>query len=161
MYCVSLSSADFPVCETISINAFHSCSGLTSVSFPACTEISASAFAGCNNLGNVDFPACALIGSNAFDYCTKLETASFPACEKIMDGAFAYCFRLVSLYLPGSSVVSLLSGVGSVFPSTPITGYTNFAGREGSVYVSASLVDAYKTAMYWSDIASRIVPYEE
>ena len=53
-----------------------------------------------------------------------------------------------------NSVCSLPIGVRYVFPGTPL-----FANN-GSVYVPASLVDAYKADSMWSELASKIFPIE-
>jgi hypothetical protein len=61
----------------------------------------------------------------------------------------------VSLYLTSVSSVPVL-GYGT-FSYTPIGGFSDLAGRYGSVYVPASLVSAFKTANNWRTISSRIV----
>ena len=66
------------------------------------------------------------------------------------------CYRLTSLNFVGVSSVPTLYPY--CFTSTPIAGYTDYTdGQLGSVYVPASLYDAFVSASYWSDIASRIV----
>ena len=49
------------------------------------------------------------------------------------------------------------SGIGGsgVFYSTPI------GAGNGSIYVTSSLVDAYKSAQYWSKYSSQIFPIPE
>jgi hypothetical protein len=45
------------------------------------------------------------------------------------------------------------------FRSTPIAGYTDSAGKYGSIYVPASLLASYKTATNWTYFSSRFVGY--
>jgi hypothetical protein len=57
-----------------------------------------------------------------------------------------------------SSVVTL-SGA-AVFTSTPMSNST-YTGEFGSIYVPASLVDAYKSATNWTTYANRITALPE
>lgn len=176
--CSRLSSANFSVCETISDSAFYNCRILSTVIFPSCSLISWTAFGGCPSLRTISFPACKIIGiaafgnclslsnmsfpvcstisTSAFNNCTFLPTASFPACVTIHSQAFSKCYRLVSLYLLGSSIVSLLNS--NAFYSTPIGGYTGAtSGAYGSIYVPSSLLASYKTATNWTYFSDRFV----
>ena len=180
-YCSSLVTISFPACVTIGDNAFTRCTSLVIASFPKCTKIGSNAFGDCWNLTTayfplvteigtlglgspifdycirlttISFPACTLIGSMAFRSCSALATASFPKCSIIGYSAFQNCYKLISLYLMNPSVVSLDAGA---FSSTPIGGYSTSAGKLGSVFVPASLLAAYKTANFWSNISNRIV----
>ena len=83
--------------------------------------------------------------------------ASFPAAEIIGNWALRRCTRLMSLYLLGPSVCQLSQGA---FDSTPIGGYLNDTGAYGSVFVPASLYDAYLSAENWSYYAARLVSVE-
>lgn len=151
LYC-GIQTAAFPKCVEVKNGAFYGCK-LKAVSFPACVSIGDVAFANVFALSSVYFPAAAGIGGSAFRACIQLKTASFPACTTIGSNAFLDCERLISLYLMGSSVAAL--GL-SAFASTPIGGYSEAAGRYGSVFVPASLVSAYKKAKNWTSVAARI-----
>ena len=157
MNCSNLTTASFPACASIGDYAFYSCRNLTT-SFPSCTIIGISAFQSCNNLTTVSFPACASIGSYAFQSCSNLTTASFPACIRINGYAFQHCIKLESIYLLSTSVVSLWST--TAFQRTPIS-LSSLIGHFGSIYVLSSLVEAYKSATYWSVYSDRITAYEE
>lgn len=131
---------------------------ITSIQGASLSSIYDYGFAYCSFLSTVSFPICSTIGTYAFFSCFSLTTASFPKCTAIVGTyAFGYCFNLVSLYLMGSSVVTLDNSVAFVFYSSPIGGYSTSAGRYGSVFVPASLLSAYETAPNWSVISSRIV----
>ena len=154
--CSSLTTANFPAVTTIGSNAFYSCYSLTTASFPSCSHIGGYAFYNCSRLTTANFPSCTDIGSSAFYSCYSLTTASFPVVKSIYQQAFRNCTRLTELHLEGVSSVPLLSGT-SHFSSTPIGGYSASAGQYGSVYVPASLYEAFITRTNWSSIASRIV----
>ena len=154
-YNTRLTSVNFPACTHIENSAFNSCTSLTSVSFPVCKIIGNAAFQSCTRLTSVSFPVCTYIDEAAFQRCTSLTSVSFPACTYIAKYAFNCCYNLVSIYLRGSSVCKLSASYA--FQSTPIGGYSASAGRYGSIFVPASLVDAYKTATNWTYFADRIV----
>jgi hypothetical protein len=140
---------------SIGEGAFARCSRLTSVSFQNVTAISSSAFQHCYQLTSVSVPNAAIIDFNAFAGCTHLTTASFPQVTTICSSAFYSCHNLKSLYLPGSSLCALSNY--NAFTSTPIGGYSASTGGYGTIYVPASLLASYRTAVNWSYHASRFV----
>ena len=175
--CTKLTTVSFPVCTTIESYAFYACNGLMAISFPACITIYEQAFRACSRFTTINFPACISIYSSAFFSCTKLTTVSFPVCKRIYNdafyscvnlatvslpacitidsSAFRRCTRLLSLYLNASTVCTLTNS--NAFTSTPIAGYTTSTnGVYGSIFVPASLVDAYKAATNWTYFAERI-----
>lgn len=153
--CDSLTSINFPACESIYSAAFTYCEGLTSVNFPVCTSIGVNAFNYCYTLASVSFPVCTSISTSAFSYCRNLTSVNFPACTTIGAYAFEDCYKLTSLTLAASTVCKLVNS--GAFRSTPIAGYTSStSGVYGSIFVPASLVDAYKSATNWTYFSSRI-----
>ena len=112
------------------------------------TKINTYLFRRCESLTSVSFPACTSIGEYAFDTCTALTSVSFPVCTSIGEYAFNGCTALTSLYFTGSSVPSIASNSFNNIPST------------ATFYVASSMVDAFKSASYWSAFASQIVAYE-
>ena len=154
--CSALTTASFPNCTYIGASAFQNCSALTTVSFPSCTSIGGYTFRNCTSLTTVSFPSCTSIGSYAFYNCTSLTIASFPKCTYISGYAFYSCFNLISLNLTSVSVVTSLP-YSSAFSSTPIAGYSASAGQYGSIYVPASLYDAFISATNWTYFSSRMV----
>jgi hypothetical protein len=65
---------------------------------------------------------------------------------------------LSTVYILSTNIVSL--NQVNAFAGTPISSST-FIGTFGSIYVPASLVEAYKMASVWSIYAERIVAYGE
>ena len=172
--CTSLSQLSLPVCSYIGSNAFRTCSSLSQVNLPMCSYISSSAFQSCRSLSQLSLPVCSYIGSNAFDDCRSLKQLILPECNYIGRIAFYSCRSLAQASLPvcsyigeyafgdcsslsritiGYSGVCSLDGI-SVFDGTKIT------SSIGSIYVPTSLVNAYKSAVNWSNFSSRIFPIE-
>ena len=136
---------------------FNECSLLTTINLPACTSVYTSAFANCSSLTIINLPACTTIGNSAFKSCTSLTSANLPICSYIGYSAFYNCTSLLAIILAYSSVVSIDNSYA--FYNTPLSQST-YTGTFGSIYVPASLVDAYKTANYWSVYADRITAME-
>lgn len=149
--CSSLSFANLINCYLIGRHVFANCTSLLSVSLPVCIQIWSEAFLGCTSLKSIYLPNCSYIGWSAFQGCTSLEVAKLPVCSSTYNQEFMNCTKLSKVILGYSSVVNL--GV-STFDNTPIDKGT------GSVYVPASLVEAYKTDKFWSSYSSQIFAIE-
>ena len=145
--CRSLSKISLPVCSYIGQDAFFNCRSLSQISLPMCSYIDLNAFNGCTSLIQISLPACSNIEYQAFAFC-GLSQISLPMCGYIGAGAFRYCSSLNSITIGYSSVCSL--GDSNTFSYTQITSST------GSIYVPASLVDAYKSASNWSQFSAII-----
>ena len=148
--CYNLSQVSLPICGYIGTDAFESCSSLTKISLPMCSYIAAYAFYGCTSLSQVSLPMCEIIRVRAFESCSSLSQVSLPMCSYITSAVFRYCSSLSRITIGYSSVCSLYST--NVFDDTQITSST------GSIYVPASLVDAYKSAENWSVYSNIIYP---
>lgn len=153
--CYNLINASFPQCLSIGNYAFNACSSLQSISFPNCTRIGDQGFYNCINLQIVSFPKCSYVSYQAFYGCSSLSIASFPNCEVFGAGVFSRCFNLVSLYLNNVSSVPTFGTY--MFNSTPIGGYSTYAGRYGSIFVPSSLYAEFTTATSWKAYSARMV----
>ena len=149
--CHNLTSMSFPICTDIGNGVFYQCSKLTTISFPECVNIGEGAFKACTGLTQVNFPKCISIRNSVFESCTNLTSVSFQVLTKISSYVFKNCSRLVSIYLGTSTVCSLVNS--NAFSNTSIW------STKGSIFVPASLVDAYKTASHWSYFSNRIFSY--
>lgn len=156
--CSNLKGISFPNCTTLTNHAFYGCSRLKSINLPVCSSVPYYAFAKCSRLTNVSLPKATLLGSNAFRYCSNLTEISLPECETIRTNAFQNCGKLEKITLPKESVTQLLNA--NAFSSTPIE-ESKFLGAFGSIFVPASLVDAYKNATNWALYSDRIAAIEE
>ena len=156
MTCPNIESAVFPKVTFIGGYAFSGCTNLSTIDFSVCSTISAWAFTACSNLTSVSLPMCQIISQAVFTSCTNLSVISLPMCTTISTGAFSYCYHLLSVYLLGSSVVSLVNT--NAFNITPISNTTTSTGGVyGSIYVPSSLYASYIVATNWASYSSRFV----
>ena len=118
------------------------------VSLPNCTSVSMATFRNCYDLTSVSLPMCEYIGNGAFYGCWSLSQVSLPVCSYIGNVTFYGCDSLSIITIGYSGVCSL--PYYDAFDVTPIGDGT------GSIYVPASLVDAYKTAENWSMYSNQI-----
>lgn len=114
----------------------------------AAKNIGNSAFYRCEILTDTSLEAVETIGSFAFYGCTALKTLSFPRCTDISSGAFSNCVKLASIYFLGNSVPALGS---SAFSATPI------ASGTGNIFVRASMLGAFQSAVNWSAFSGVMV----
>ena len=149
----TIQTVNLPYATYVGKYAFSYCTSLTQVNLPVCSSIYGRAFTECYSLSQVSLPMCRIIDDYAFQYCTSLTQVSLPMCSYISYCAFKYCSSLSIITIGYSSVCSL--GDSNAFSETPI------ASGTGSIYVPASLVDAYKSAQYWSYFSSQIFPISE
>lgn len=152
--CIALTQANFPKCIIIKQSAFAQCENLSQVNFPLCKTIGMAAFYNCLSLIETNFPVCTEIDSYAFYSCLCLSQVSFPVCTVIKNAAFQRCTSLMSLYLLGSSIVTLTSE--NAFYDTPISDST-FTGNFGNIYVPIDLYNEYKITTNWIQYADRFV----
>ena len=148
--CSNLISINLPLCKNIAFGLFSKCLKLTYVSLPLCENIEAYAFSSCYTLPSIDFPNCKIINNYAFNYCSALSLINLPLCSYIGKEAFKNCINLTQVYLNSVSTVTTISS-NTFYSCQKLT----------SVYVPSSLVDAFKTAQYWSSISDKIVAYRE
>lgn len=179
--CVNLQTVSLDICTGISDTAFSGCTNLSSVYVPNCTHIGFGTFRGCRNLISIDLPSVTQIMDSAFYDCVSLKYVSVPNCQLISGNPFGAIYgafgraALESIDLPVCSVIShnafngnqslsqITLGYSSVcyLPNTNAFGITPIASGSGSIYVPASLVDAYKSAYNWSVYSSQIFAIPE
>ena len=125
---------------------------------PLCTSLYDSAFTNCTALTSISVPELTrLNGSSIFQNCTSLRMISLPKCSYISGYyVFSSCSNL-SMFVIGTSYSSVctLMDPYATFANSPIR-YSSYLGYFGSIYVPASLVDAYKTATNWATYSDRI-----
>lgn len=145
-----LTSVSLLNCISIGANAFFLCSRLQSIDLPNCTEVRYYAFASCYNIKTFNLPNCETVYSYGFNRCSELTSIELPLCIEIGSSAFTGCRNLKEVYL--NSVPNVTRIQLNTFSS---------CSNLTSIYVPASLVDAFKTAQYWSSMSSKIVAYRE
>ena len=143
-------TVDLPNCLYVGSNAFYYCASLTTVNLPVCTSLYSKAFRNCANLTTVSMPKCSYVGSQCFFHCDSLTTISLPACTTLYDYAFRNCANLKTIYMgTARSVVATMTQSNALSDCSALQ----------SIYVPASLVDAYKKASNWSYYSSKIVGF--
>ena len=147
----NLVGVSIPNCEYVGYEMFYGCKSLSSLDFPVCSYIGHTAMGECRSLSIINIPNCEYISYGAFYLCPITELSV--KCSYIGEYAFYECHQLSTIFLTCSSVCVL--GGSGVFYSTPI------GAGNGSIYVTSSLVDAYKSAQYWSQYSSKIFPIPE
>ncbi len=170
--CTSLTSVgDLPACTSIGYQAFYGCTSLTSVgNLSTCTSIGSAAFSDCTNLTSVgDLPACTSISSDTFCYCTSLASVGdLSACTSIDSSAFFCCTSLANVgnlsacTSIGSSAFldcTNLEKINLTASNVATLGSSNNFPKNITIFVPASLLEAYKAANNWKDIANQIVAY--
>ena len=149
-YCASLTTVNLPVCTSLYSGAFRNCGILTSVSLPACTTLYDYAFRYCGNLSSVSLPKVIRMSGYCFANCVSLQTISLPNCSYVSRYAFWGCTNLKTIYMgTARSVVATMTQSNALSDCSALQ----------SIYVPASLVDAYKKASNWSYYSSLIVGF--
>ena len=144
-----ITGVSLPECRYIDKQTFQSFN-LTQVSLPKCEYIDEFAFNRCMAFYEINLPECRYIGDDAFQNC-ELDQAILPKCEYLGNGAFRNCW-MESITIGYSSVCNINV---DTFNGTDIERGT------GSIYVPASLVEAYKSAPNWSQFSYQIFPIPE
>lgn len=156
--CFKLSDINVQNATSISGLAFSQCYLLSTISLPNVESVYGSAFYLCSALTSLILPKASYVSNYAFRYMTGVQTIVLGNIQTLGTYAFANCYNLLSLYLIGSSVLSAINTTSNTFTSTPISNYTTSTGGVyGSIFVPASLYDAYKVATGWSVYSSRFV----
>ena len=177
----SLTSIDLPECISIETSAFENCS-LNSVILPklsllnsgvldnthiefinieGCGTVGSSALYNCTSLSSVILSSCTAIYEYAFGNCVKLSNIEL-TCSTSMGyiGKFAFynCYSLSTITLGFNRVVSLNMMDYNYNNIDPFYGTYLRMYSDGSIYVPASLVSAYKSATNWSLWSDLIYP---
>lgn len=140
--CTALTTVDIAA-TTIGERAFQGCTALRNVvlSGPT-TEIQKQAFSGCTALMKIHLPSTlTTVGEEAFNGCTALEIKAPAALQSIGNKAFY-----------GSPVIHLCSAV------PPTISSVEFCNAKATVLVPDTLLDVYRNAAIYSQMASRILP---
>lgn len=168
----SLTTVNLPKCKIVEYWAFHGCDYMTTLNLPECEEIRGSAFEGIS-VTTLDLPKCKIVGGSAFQYARQLTTVNLPECEEIGNNAFGDCSSLTEINLPKCSRLGYdIFGSGDfendcvLYIGTELDvvcelngwlAYNNYSGNLKTIYVPQALVEDYKNAPNWCDMADKIV----
>lgn len=141
--------------KIIGAYAFESCNYLTDVYLPQVSSVSSYTFVDCSNLSYIRMQELLSTVARMFSGCEQLTTVIFDKLVSLQGTEFYNCPRLISLYLLSNSICKL--PYQNAFSTTPLYDNSSIAGRWGSIFVPASLYDAYRSATNWTVIADRFV----
>ena len=151
--CTSLINIYIPnSVTTIGNYAFVGCSALSEVSIGSgVTTIGYAAFENCTSLISVVIPDnVTTIYDNAFQQCRGLESVEIgTGIKKINAAAFRYCYALENIKCKATTPPTIAEDTFVGLGINPV------------IYVPMDVVDDYKAATYWSDLADIITGYEE
>ncbi|MBO4340872.1 MAG: leucine-rich repeat protein [Bacteroidales bacterium] len=165
--CTNLTSVTIPDSVIYMSLAFSDCTSLTSITIPKGIQELQYTFCDCTNLSSVTIPEGVKSIEGAFSGCTSLTSITIPeSVTSISYGAFSGCTSLTSITIP-ECITSIsdrsfkgcrhLKNIIVKALSVPTGGYQMFDDTNNCpIYVPAVSVNAYKTAGYWSNYASRI-----
>ena len=170
--CSSLQSINLPKCTYVGSKAFDKCYSLSYAILSNVSYVGEFAFNSCFSLYSADLRNVQVIGEGAFNECSRLNFSTpLYKCNVIGETAFFDCIALTSLELPSISSISRDAFWGCSSLSRITIGYsgvcslssgvfykTKITSSTGSIYVPASLVNAYKSATNWSQYSNRIFP---
>jgi hypothetical protein len=161
--CESLKNANFPSVTVIGSQSFYS-SGLISVDFPLLTDGNSREFQSCLSLMRVNMPLLKSISSYMFSGCNKLQTADFGSVTEINNYALT-CGTLTRLILRSANICNL-KNVNAFSSSYHILGTTHTVHnpeglKDGYIYVPRNLVESYKAATNWSNFATQFRALED
>lgn len=152
-YCTSLINIYIPNSVTkIGKSAFNGCSALSEVSIGSgVTTMGEWAFKNCTSLISVVIPDnVTTIDKNAFELCRGLESVEIgTGVTKINAAAFRYCYALENIKCKATTPPTIAEDTFFGLGINPV------------IYVPMAVVDDYKAATYWSDLANIITGYEE
>ena len=151
--CTSLINIYIPNSVTsIGEYAFSGCSALSEVSIGSGVKsIHTYAFSSCTSLISVVIPDnVKTIGSYAFQHCRGLESVEIgTGITTIYAAAFRYCYALENIKCKATTPPTIAEDTFFGLGINPV------------IYVPMAVVDDYKAATYWSDLADIITGYEE
>lgn len=140
-----------PNCTTLWDRAFTECSSLVSFSAPKVTTIYHSTLASNASLASVSLPLVTVLNDWCLSANPMLKELTLPSITRMTRYALARG-GLEKLVLPGTTLCTI---AGDTLQGTPIEKGT------GYVYVPDDMVDSYKAAANWSNIANQIKPISE
>lgn len=132
---------------TIEDYSFYDCKELENFKLPDnLTNIGSNLFYNCSRLKEIKLPKTVTsIGSKAFQGCYSLKKITIPdSVTNIGSSAFSSCYILTLDLSEQTKVITLTSDIG-------------LSTNSNKILVPAALLDAYKSASYWSKYASIMV----
>ena len=164
--CSSLASVDLPAATEAGMSAFSECSSLASVNLPLVTKLGQSCFQYCESLTDAHFLKLASIPNMCFYGCSKLKKVKADVATSVFN-AFQNCTALEVIDILGGSSWNFNANLGGTILKSLVIratdgvmncGSSTYFNAQANIYVADALVESYKTATNWSDIADQIKP---
>lgn len=172
--CTKLTTFDFSSAKSIGSYAFQGCSTLgPNISLPNCTDLKDRVFTNCSSIVSFSAPKVTVFYHSALSNCDSLASVLLPLVTTLNDWCMSanpmlkeltlpsvtkmtrYALArggLEKLVLPGTTLCTI---AGDTLQSTPIEKGT------GYVYVPDDMLESYRAATNWSNIANQIKPISE
>ena len=170
-YCESLENIQIPNSVTnIGDYTFSACKSLTSIEIPnSVTSIGICAFQHCSSLTSIEIGnSVTSIGDYAFMACSSLTGIEIPnSVTSIGDYAFYYCESLTSIQIPNSVTsigdsafrdCSRLTKITCLATNPPTIKSNTFSNYSAKLYVPASCISAYQSAIFWKKFNIKEIP---
>ena len=154
-----LKGYSFPNAKYIGYNAFVDCWDFETLDFPSVERVWEEAFHMCQPaVRELTLPSVKKIGGYAFCDFSSLKRLVLPCVEELGNSAFQWCQGLESVVIATPSVCKFGMDVFGNFDDWGVEDFTETSLR---IYVTANLVDAYKSATNSAEYADIILPKEE
>ena len=140
----TVETVNFPNAIMIGKYAFNDASKLQTISFPKAETLSAYCFSGAT-ITNVEFESVKTIKSDPFYNCPLV---SVVFGEKLADVSEGNIFSMID-------TLTSITIKATTPPAASSWGFM-FGCKNAKIYVPAESVETYKTAQYWSNLASKI-----
>ena len=143
-YNTTVTSASFPKAVTVGKYTFYGASELQTISFPKAETLSAYCFS-LTKITNVEFESVKTIKSYPFYQCPLVSVVFGEQLADVSDG------RILSRIQTLTSIT-----IKATTPPTASSWGIVYGCKNAKIYVPAESVETYKTAQYWSNLASKI-----
>ena len=163
--CTELARLELPNITSIQEYGLYGCAGLTSFVAPKLESISTFGFHTCMSLETINLPVLDRLREYAFGACLGLKKIDLDSATFIENHAMEECQSLVAVILR-STVVCELQNVNAFNRCFHFTGQVNSQTnpdglKDGYFYVPRDLVEQYKVAANWSELADRFRAIED
>lgn len=152
-YCTALETVDLPNVQYLYNQAFLNCTSLKSVNLPELlsaypNSYATSFFFKCTSLERIVLPKLVVVPNYMFCDCSALKIVDLPVATSIGGWSFERDSSLIAVILRNTGTVAGINANHKI----ATTAY---------VYVPRALVDSYKAATNWSNIASQLRALED
>lgn len=177
--CYSVKNIHLSKAKTIGYAAFESNRSVTSISLPEVTTVAKYTFMSWQGCTQFDLPKLENITELAFSGCSAVQRLDLPRARKLDTKALGSMSHLKWVRIGGTANDDMFR-YASIFDSCPqleaivIDGVTSVpqclvttfngsavAAETCYIYVPANMVEAFKTADYWSTYANQIRAIED